>query len=95
MKKPRAFAIPLALSFAVMAWATGCGVQQGTEPPPPQAAPTQPPPVAVNAGSVSISPQYVALAPGQKVHFTAVSTTGGTLQWSVDGVAGGSAAIGT
>lgn len=95
MKRSSAVAISLALSFAVLVGANGCGVKQGTEPPPPQSAPTGPPPVAVNAGSVSITPQYVALAPGEKVHFTATSTTGGTLQWSVDGVAGGSTSLGT
>jgi hypothetical protein len=51
--------------------------------------------VAVNLGSVSITPQYVALAPGQKVHFTANSSSGGSLQWSVNGVAGGNASLGT
>lgn len=93
MNKQRAFSIPLALTLAFIFWTVGCGVHQGTEPPPPQNAPTGPPPVAVNLGSVSISPQYVALAPGQKAHFTA--TSNGTLQWSVNGVAGGNASLGT
>src|SRR5690348_4094696 len=83
VNKQRAFSIPLALTLALILWTTGCGVHQGTEPPPPQTAPTGPPPVAVSLGSVSISPQYVALAPGQKAHFTA--TAPGTLQWSVNG----------
>jgi hypothetical protein len=73
----------------------GCGVTQGTEPPPNAAPPTGPAPVATSTGSVTISPQYAALLPGQKIQFTASSTTGGALTWLVDGVAGGSAATGT
>lgn len=95
VKNPRAIAIPLAFSFLILAWASGCGVTQGTEAPPPRPAPAQPPPVAVNAGSVTITPQYVALGPGQKVRFTASSSTGGTLQWMVDNVPGGNPSMGT
>ena len=75
---------------------SGCGVTQGTEPPPPTTSPTQPPPVAGSSGSVSISPLYAAVAPGQKIHFTAsVNGGSGQLQWLVNGTAGGSAATGT
>lgn len=95
MKFPFASSIALALSFCIAVLAAGCGVTQGTDPPPPVSSPTQPPPVANHQGSVSIAPQYVALAPGQKVHFVATSTTGGTLQWSVNNVPGGSAGLGT
>ena len=41
------------------------------------------------SGSVTISPTYVALSPGQKFPFTATSSTGGQLEWLVDGVVGG------
>jgi hypothetical protein len=51
--------------------------------------------VAASFGSVTISPQYVALAPGQTQQFTASSASGGALTWLVNGVAGGSAAFGT
>lgn len=95
MKSPRAIAVPLVLSLAAALFIAGCGVTQGTQPPPPQPAPTEPPPTAVNSGSVSITPQYVALAPGQKVKFTAKSSTGGQFTWSVDGIAGGNASLGT
>lgn len=95
MKFPFASSIALALSFSIAVLAAGCGATQGTDPPPPVSSPTQPPPVATHQGSVSIAPQYVALAPGQKVHFVATSTTGGTLQWSVNNVPGGSAGLGT
>ena len=95
MARPYVSGALLALSASFIFLAAGCGVTQGTQPPPPQAAPTQPPPVAGSTGSVSLSPQYVALAPGQKVHFTAASTGGGSLQWLVNGVAGGNAGLGT
>ncbi len=85
----------LALSVSTVFLAAGCGVTQGTEPPPPQKAPTQPPPVAGAIGSVTIEPRYVALAPGQKVHLSASSSIAGQLQWLVDGVPGGNPAIGT
>lgn len=93
MNYPRAVAAAFSLAFAVLV--SGCGVTQGTEPPPTPSAPTEPAPVASNSGSVTISPQYVALTPGQTVHFSASATGGGALQWSVNGVAGGNAANGT
>ncbi|MGA7523753.1 MAG: aryl-sulfate sulfotransferase [Acidobacteriaceae bacterium] len=95
MKKYRGIVSAIALLGLFALSIAGCGVTQGTQPPPPQAAPTQPPPVAANFGSVTISPQYVALAPGESQQFTASSSTGGALTWLVNGVAGGSAAFGT
>ncbi len=64
---------------------------EGPSPEPPAG----PPPTAAQGGSVTISPQYLALAPGQTFQFTATVTGGGQTQWSVDGVQGGSAAAGT
>lgn len=54
---------------------------QGQKPPttPP---PTTAPPTPTQSGSVTISPQNAAAAPGQSVHFTAASSTGGTIQFS-------------
>ncbi|HEY6447498.1 MAG TPA: aryl-sulfate sulfotransferase [Acidobacteriaceae bacterium] len=95
MKNPRARIASLAFALLAALAISGCGVSQGTEPPPPTPAPTQPPPIAVNVGSVHIAPQYVALAPGQSVRFTASSSNGGALQWMVDNVAGGNASLGT
>lgn len=46
------------------------------------------------SGSVTISPTYVALSPGQKFQFTATATGGGTLEWLVNGVVGGKPATG-
>ena len=58
-------------------------------PPPGQ------PPGGGQIGQISISPQYVALGPAQKQQFKATSTLSLTIQWSVDGVVGGSATTGT
>jgi hypothetical protein len=73
----------------------GCGVTLGKGADPSQPAPTQPPPIATQNGSVSITPQYAATLPGGKLHFTASSSSGGEIQWLVNGVAGGSASTGT
>ena len=95
MKKPRALAASLAFTLLAALCATGCGVTQGDQAPPPQPAPTGPPPVAGNHGSVSITPHYVAIGPGQQVRFTATSSSGGALQWLVENVPGGNASVGT
>ena len=63
--------------------------------PPNPSSPGQPPPSPQQAGSVTISPQNAAAAPGQSVHFTAVVKGGGAVTWSVNGVAGGNATTGT
>jgi arylsulfate sulfotransferase len=41
------------------------------------------------SGSVTISPTYVALSPGQKFQFTASSSTGGQIEWLVNSTVGG------
>ncbi len=58
-------------------------------PPPP------PPPVPQQMGSVTVSPQNVALGSAQAQHFAAVLSGAGTLAWSVNGIAGGNASVGT
>ncbi len=63
--------------------------------PPNPSGPNQPPPVPQQAGSVTISPQNAAAAPGQGVHFTATVNGGGAVTWSVNGIAGGNATVGT
>ncbi|HTV83173.1 MAG TPA: aryl-sulfate sulfotransferase [Acidobacteriaceae bacterium] len=95
MERSRAAALPVALSLLAALCTAGCGVTQGTVPPPTPSSPTQPVPVATDNGSVSITPQYVAVAPGQKVQFSASSTSGGAIEWLVDGVQGGNASVGT
>jgi hypothetical protein len=93
--------LPLAafLCLASVTLLAGCNATfRPTEPQPEGPSPEPPagpPPTAAQGGSVTISPQYVALAPGQTFQFTATVTGGGQTQWSVDGVQGGSAAAGT
>jgi arylsulfate sulfotransferase len=66
-----------------------------TPPAPPNPSnPAQPPPISEQSGSVTISPQNAAAAPGQTVHFTATVTGGGAVAWSVNGVAGGNSTVG-
>lgn len=69
------------------------GERQPQDPSPQP--PTGAPPTATQSGSVTISPEYVALAPGQPFQFTATVTGSGQTQWSIDGLQGGSATTGT
>ena len=77
----------------------GCGASlrptsqesQSPDSPPPTSAP----PTATQGGSITISPQYVALAPGQTVQFTVTENGGGQTEWLVEGVQGGNAVTGT
>jgi arylsulfate sulfotransferase len=76
------------LLLAVVALA-GCGYWIN----PNAVIPTQPGTPA-QSGSVTISPTYVALSPGQKFQFTATSSTGGQIEWQVNNVVGGKAETG-
>ena len=62
----------------------GCGyfINHDAQVPTGPGTPSQ-------AGSVTISPTYVALSPGQKFQFTATSSTGGQIEWLVNSVTGG------
>lgn len=83
-------------SVAFLLLLQGCGFTPEPGLFAPQQPPTNGPPVAVQKGSVTITPEYVAIAPGQKVKFTAtVSGGGGQFIWFVNSVAGGNATIGT
>jgi hypothetical protein len=63
--------------------------------PPIPSPPPGPPPTPGQSGSVTISPQYAALGPGQSVKFTAIETGSGQLEWLVNGAVGGSSSAGT
>jgi hypothetical protein len=63
--------------------------------PPVSNPPPTPPPTPGQSGSVTISPQFAALAPGQSFKFTATVTGSGQVEWLVNGTAGGSSAAGT
>lgn len=95
MKKARAAALSVALLTPCLLLPAGCGVSQGTEAPATQSAPTQAPPVAGSVGSISLSPAYVALHPGDKVQFTLSGAASSSVTWLVDGIQGGNASLGT
>jgi hypothetical protein len=49
----------------------------------------------VQNGTISLTPQYVALAPGQSFKFLAKASNGGAITWSATGEAGGNSNGGT
>jgi arylsulfate sulfotransferase len=61
----------------------------------PGSPPSGAPPTASQSGLITISPQYVVLAPGQKFKFTATVQGGGQVEWLANGTAGGDAVDGT
>jgi len=63
---------------------TGCGywINPNAVVPSGPGTPSQ-------SGSVTISPTYVALSPGQKFQFTASSASGGQIEWLVNGAVSG------
>ncbi len=77
----------------------GCGATfRPVDPLPSKPIPNPPsgaPPGAGQAGSVTITPQYAALAPGQKFQFQATVSGGGQTEWLVNSVAGGNSSTGT
>jgi arylsulfate sulfotransferase len=73
--------IPLLVLTATV---SGCGYWVN-----PNASVPSGPGTSSQSGSVTISPTYVAVAPGQKVQFTASSSTGGQIEWLINGTAGG------
>lgn len=73
----------------------GCGYWVNPGATNPSKPPTSGPPTAGQSGSVTISPQYVAIAPGQKQQFKASAKGGGQIAWLVNGTAGGNATLGT
>jgi len=75
-------AYPFLMGLA--AFLSGCGyfINPNAVVPSGPGTPSQ-------SGSVTISPTYVALSPGQKFQFTATAAGGGTIEWLVNGVQGG------
>jgi hypothetical protein len=57
--------------------------------------PVSGPPTPIQSGTVTITPQSVALAPGQKFKFAAKSSGGGSIAWSVSAGSQGGASAGT
>src|ERR1700756_288967 len=83
------------LVLPLLLFLQGCGFwvrsgESGPQNPPPNG----PPPTAGQNGTVTITPMYLALAPGQKFKFTATASNGGQIEWLVNGTAGGGGANG-
>jgi hypothetical protein len=76
---------------------SGCGyeVTPLAPPIPQEPAPTGPPPVVTQSGIVSLSPRYAALGQSYSLQFNATVTGGASIEWLVNGIAGGNATIGT
>jgi len=74
---------------------SGCSsyVITGGSPAPPTSS--GPPPSPTQAGSITLTPQYVALAPGQSFKFTASDSSGGAIAWKASDAAGGTSDAGT
>jgi arylsulfate sulfotransferase len=84
----------LAPCLGLLLLAAGCG--GGANYNLPQAPPpTQAPPAPQQSGTVTISPQYAAISPGQTSTFSAQAPANASLQWMVNNVAGGNASVGT
>jgi hypothetical protein len=85
VSRSRARLLSLLASLACVALLSGCAdlhlLSEST--PPPQ--PPGPPPTSGGSGTVTITPQYAAVAPGQAFQFKATSSNGGAIQWSVTG----------
>src|SRR5579871_1186443 len=82
----RSSLIKLAICLASAALLSGCADLHitGTSLQPPS-PPSGPPPNPIQNGTVTISPQVAAVAAGQNFQFTATSSNGGAIQWSVSG----------
>lgn len=77
------------LVLVLAAFVSGCGYWIN-----PNAVVPTGPGTTSQRGSVTISPSYVALSPGQKFQFTATSSNGGQIEWLVNGAVGGKPAAG-
>ena len=86
--KPRTCRCFFALVSCVLLLAilTGCADVHltSTTPQPPQ-PPSGPPPTPVGNAVITITPQVAAVAAGQAFQFSATSSDGGAIQWSVSG----------
>ena len=78
--------LALVVAMACAAFVAGCAdVHLTGSPSGPPSPPSAPPPTSGQNGTVTITPQYAAVAPGQTFQFTATASNGGAIQWSVSG----------
>ena len=83
--------VPIVEILLVLLGACGSGPNYQLPQKPP---PAQPPPTAQQSGSVTVTPQYAAMQPGDTTKFSAWSSLAGTLEWMVNGIPGGNASVG-
>jgi arylsulfate sulfotransferase len=90
----RLFVFLALLTLSILLEGCGFWIRSGIMPPesPP---PSGPPPTSGQGGTVTITPHYVALAPGQKFQFAATASGGGQIEWLVNGAVGGSKTAGS
>lgn len=72
------------LGLALILLSSGCAnvvLTGGTSKTPP---PSGPPPSPVQNGTITLTPKYVALAPGQSFQFAATASNGGPITWSAN-----------
>ena len=74
---------------------SGCGPGVFLVSSPSEPGPVPSSPVAAQAGSVTVTPQYAAVGAGGSLQFTATLSGAGSVQWLVSGNAGGNATVGT
>ncbi len=91
-QQPRCYAWAVILGAACLLLFSGCA--NVTLTPNAAKPPTSGPPKAGQSGAVTITPQYVALAPGQKFQFQA-NGGGAQLTWTVNAAAGSSGSPGS
>jgi hypothetical protein len=92
--QPRLLVLPILILLAIVAGDSGCsGVSAIVQPSP---TPTPTPTPTPSSVSVSVTPATASLLLGSAQTFTATVTgaTNTTVTWSVNGIAGGSAATG-
>jgi arylsulfate sulfotransferase len=87
------------LCLGLTALLAGCNAKFRVGEPQPQQPvpqpPGSPPPGAGQGGSLTISPVYAALGPGQSLQFTVTGADGAAVEWMANQVAGGNAVAGT
>ncbi len=84
------------MSALLLAGCNGTLRSIGPQPTGPVSPPpSNPPPVAGQSGSLTISPQYSALGPGQTLQFNVSGAGGAPVEWLVNGVVGGGSSAGS
>jgi arylsulfate sulfotransferase len=72
------------VGLALVLWFTGCANVVITEQPSKTPPPSGPPPQPVQNPTITLTPEFVALAPGQGFKFVATASNGGTITWSTN-----------